>query len=56
MSERLFRFGLNFTVMREAAYHRTVKKRYWRERGLEVLQAIQDTPTPAQPVDPVRGY
>ncbi len=34
MSERFFLLKLNFTSMREAAYRRIVKKRYWRETGL----------------------
>src|SRR6266702_2848962 len=44
MGVHFFRLELIFSGMCKTAYSPLFKKRYWRETGLEVWQAIQDTP------------
>lgn len=46
----LFRLKPNFGGAGKAVHQRIIKKIYGREAGLEVLQAMQDTPTLALPV------
>ena len=50
----LFRLKSNFGGAGKAVHQRIIKKIYGREAGLEVLQAMQDTPALALPVVLVR--
>jgi paired amphipathic helix protein Sin3a len=48
--QRVFKLKPNLGGSGKSIHHRVIKKIYGREAGLEVLQAMQDTPTLAIPV------